>query len=61
MIFHRNMFCMVTKKKKNYYDHLQHFRHTVGPIGENAEALHSCYITTLDTAVKHGLRTVVRC
>ncbi|XP_053396253.1 ADP-ribose glycohydrolase MACROD1-like isoform X2 [Mercenaria mercenaria] len=32
--------------------------HTVGPIGENPEALSSCYRTCLDLAKKHKLRTI---
>lgn len=34
--------------------------HTVGPIGENAQALDSCYNTTLDVAARNHVRTLVR-
>jgi len=35
--------------------------HTVGPIGENADKLASCYKRSLDLARQHQLRTIVRC
>jgi len=34
--------------------------HTVGPIGENADKLASCYKRSLDLARQHQLRTIVR-
>jgi O-acetyl-ADP-ribose deacetylase (regulator of RNase III) len=35
--------------------------HTVGPIGENPDALHSCYKSVLKLAVKHNIKSLVFC
>ena len=50
-----------TKITKGYKLPAKHVLHTVGPIGEQPEALSSCYRTCLDLAVESGLKTVCFC
>lgn len=39
----------------------KHVLHTVGPTKEDHDALRSCYRTTLDKAVEHGMQSVALC
>lgn len=39
----------------------RHVIHTVGPIGENEPALHSCYVSVLRLVREHGLQSVAVC
>jgi len=39
----------------------KHVIHTVGPIGENSDALKSCYKRCMEVLVENGLRTICFC
>jgi O-acetyl-ADP-ribose deacetylase (regulator of RNase III) len=50
-----------TKITKGYNIPAKHILHTVGPIGENPDALSSCYSTSLDVAVENNVSSVCFC
>ena len=48
-----------TEISRGYNLPAKYVLHTVGPVGAHPDLLRSCYRTTLDTAVKYGLKSVV--
>ncbi|EFA81232.1 hypothetical protein PPL_06071 [Heterostelium album PN500] len=55
--------CRVGQSKitKGYKLPAKYVIHTVGPMDENADALLSCYTTTLDLITQHKIRSVAMC
>jgi len=50
-----------TKITRGYSLPAKYVLHSVGPIGENPQALKSCYFTSLQLLVKYDLKTIALC